>query len=109
MRVRVVRKLAEWVDGIDLRHCTVGDLIDLPDSQAQIIVAEGWALFARRAADCIGSTAPGEPLPSAVVERRRLVKDRRLLPRLIDVYQRLRDKREQIDGERRRLQRRSTD
>ncbi len=108
MRVRLVRKLAGCVDGIDLNHCTVGDLIDLADRQARIMIAEQWAVFARRASDALTSAAPGEPL-APVADGRRLRGDRRQSPRFSDLYERLRDKREQIEQERRRLRRRSTD
>jgi len=107
MRVRISRKLADSVDGIDLSHCAVGDVIDLADHQARMIVAERWAVFARRAADRMG-IGPDE-LPASFAEGRRLSGDRRRSSRVHDVYQRLRDKREEIDQERRRLRRRSTD
>ena len=43
MRVRLTRKFAEAIDGIDLsRHC-VGDFIDLPQQDAELLLAEGWA------------------------------------------------------------------
>jgi hypothetical protein len=51
MRVRVTRKLAECVDGVDLSRCREGDMIDLTEREAQLIVAEQWAVPARRAAD----------------------------------------------------------
>jgi len=109
MRVRLVRKLANWIDGIDLRHCGVGDLVDLPERQARIMTVERWAVLARRAGDLVVSTDSEEPLASAFAEGRRLHGDRRRSSRLNDLYQRLRDKREEIDQERRRLRRRSTD
>jgi hypothetical protein len=109
MRVRVVRKLADWVDGIDLSHCSAGDLVDLAEPQAHIIIAEGWAVFARRAGDLVASTDSGDPPGSAFADGRRLLGDRRRLSRMNDLYQRLRDKREAIDQERRRLRRRATD
>lgn len=90
MRVRVVRKLADCVDGVDLSHCAEGDLIDLAESEAQVIVAERWAVPARRTSD---ST------PFSVAADRRGPDD---------LYQRLRDKREQIEEERRRLRRRGS-
>jgi len=107
MRIRIVCKLADCVDGIDLSHCAVGDAIDLAERQARIMVAEQWAVFARRAADKIDSAGAAETL--ALSEGRRLNGDRRHSARLNDVYQRLRDKREQMDEERRRLRRRTVD
>ena len=48
MQVRLTRKLAEQIDGIDLSNHTVGDTMDLPDQKARLLVAEGWAMFERR-------------------------------------------------------------
>lgn len=44
MKVRLTRKHAERIDGIDLRGREPGDLFDLPLKEAWIIVAEGWAI-----------------------------------------------------------------
>jgi hypothetical protein len=46
MRVRLTRKLAETIDGIDLSRSRVGDLIDLSQHDAEVLVAEGWATSA---------------------------------------------------------------
>jgi hypothetical protein len=43
MRIRLTRKLAELIDGIDLSHRRVGDAIDLPVHEARMLIAEGWA------------------------------------------------------------------
>ena len=44
MRIRLTRKLAECLDGVDLsRHC-VGDVLDLSDREAGLLVAERWAM-----------------------------------------------------------------
>jgi hypothetical protein len=48
MYVRLTRKLAEQIDGIDLSNHAVGDVIDLPGRKARTLVAEGWAVFERR-------------------------------------------------------------
>lgn len=48
MKVRLTRKHAERIDGIDLRGREPGDLFDLPPNEARIIVAEGWAIPERR-------------------------------------------------------------
>jgi hypothetical protein len=42
MHVRLIRKLAEVVDGVDLSGRVVGDLLDLAPDQADLLVAEGW-------------------------------------------------------------------
>ena len=41
--VRLTLKLAEVVDGVDLSHCTEGDVVELSDSDARLLIIEGWA------------------------------------------------------------------
>ena len=48
MRVRLIRKLALQIDGIDLTNHEVGDTIDLPEAKAHLLVAEGWAIHESR-------------------------------------------------------------
>jgi hypothetical protein len=48
MKVRLTRKLAEQIDGIDLAGRAPGDLLDLSPEQARLIVAEQWAIPERR-------------------------------------------------------------
>jgi hypothetical protein len=43
MLVRLTRKLANCLDGVDLSHFHVGDLIEVPRHDAQVLMAEGWA------------------------------------------------------------------
>lgn len=43
MRVRLTRKLADWVDGVDLSGHQEGDVLTLTGRKAQLLVAEGWA------------------------------------------------------------------
>jgi hypothetical protein len=51
MRVYLARKLAEKIDGVDLTAYKPGDVVDLPPSEAQLIIAEKWGIPERRAAD----------------------------------------------------------
>jgi len=44
MRIRLTRKFAELIDGIDLSRRRVGDVIDLPVHDARMLIAEGWAV-----------------------------------------------------------------
>jgi hypothetical protein len=60
MRVVLTRKLAECVDGIELSGWRVGDVLELPDQEASLLLAERWAIPDRRS---INKAAP--------VERRR--------------------------------------
>jgi len=46
MRIRLTRKLAEVIDGIDVSRRRVGDLMDLSQHDAEMLVAEGWATAA---------------------------------------------------------------
>lgn len=41
--VRLTRKYADVIDGIDLSTRDVGDRLPLPPRDAQVLVAEGWA------------------------------------------------------------------
>jgi hypothetical protein len=43
MKVRLTRRLAEQIDGVDLTHFGVGDVLDLPAHEAMLLLAEGWA------------------------------------------------------------------
>jgi hypothetical protein len=47
MRVRLTRRLAECVDGIDLSRRRVGDVFDVSQRDAAILIAEGWAVIPR--------------------------------------------------------------
>ena len=48
MKVWLTRKYAEWIDGVDLSGRHIGDRIDLPKIEAELLVAEQWALPDRR-------------------------------------------------------------
>jgi len=43
MWIRLTRKLADWLDGIDVSDRRVGEIFDLPIRDAQLLIAEGWA------------------------------------------------------------------
>ena len=48
MKVRLIRKLADQLDGVDVTHKRVGDVLDLKPEEARALVAEGWATAAER-------------------------------------------------------------
>jgi hypothetical protein len=48
VRVRLTRKFAPEIDGVDLSRNEVGEIVDLPVSKAQLLIAEGWAMAERR-------------------------------------------------------------
>jgi hypothetical protein len=61
MKVRLSRVLADYLDGVDVRNRHAGDVLDLPEAQARLLVAEQWAVPERRSID----------VPPASGERRR--------------------------------------
>jgi hypothetical protein len=44
MKVRLTKKLAECIDGVELNDARVGDVLDLPAPQARLLLAEQWAV-----------------------------------------------------------------
>jgi hypothetical protein len=56
MIVRLAKKLAETMDGVDLSRCAEGDVIELPERRAEVLIAEGWA--ERVSASAIATSAP---------------------------------------------------
>jgi hypothetical protein len=54
MKVRLVVKLAQMLDGVDLSNYETGDVLDLPGRKGRLLIAEGWAVAERRDA---GSTS----------------------------------------------------
>jgi hypothetical protein len=43
MKVRLIRKLADCLNGVDVAGHDVGDVFDLPLREAGLLIAEGWA------------------------------------------------------------------
>jgi hypothetical protein len=48
MQVVLTRKLAETMDGIDVAGRQVGDVLDLTPAEAELLIAEEWAIADRR-------------------------------------------------------------
>ena len=44
MRLRLIKKLAERIDGIDLSAYKPGDVVDLTQSEGRLLLAERWAV-----------------------------------------------------------------
>jgi hypothetical protein len=63
--VRLTRKFADVIDGVDLRDAKVGDELKLPPHDADVLVAEGWAELTRpprrRADDLQANTSDDRP------------------------------------------------
>jgi hypothetical protein len=43
MRVRLIKKLADALDGVDLRDHKAGDILELTRAEAELLIAERWA------------------------------------------------------------------
>ena len=43
MKVRLIRKFAERIDGVSLEGVRVGDVLDLDEREARLLIAEDWA------------------------------------------------------------------
>jgi len=70
MRVKLIRKFAECIDGVDLSGSIVGDMLDLPRRAAWLLKAEGWAISAeddRKVPDPDQSSATREDQDAWVV------------------------------------------
>jgi hypothetical protein len=48
MKVVLMRKLADRMDGVDVTDRQVGDVLDLGPDDARILIAERWAIQDRR-------------------------------------------------------------
>lgn len=44
IKVRLTRKFAQILNGIDLSRTKTGEEIELSDREAELLIAEGWAL-----------------------------------------------------------------
>ena len=51
MKIRLTRKFADVLNGVDLSHAHAGEEIELPKRDAQMLIAEGWAAPASTAND----------------------------------------------------------
>lgn len=49
MHVRLTRKHADALNGVDLSHARVGDSIEVPLRDGLMLIAEGWAVPVDRA------------------------------------------------------------
>jgi hypothetical protein len=59
IKVRLTKKLAARLNGVDVSALHVGDLLELPDRTAYILIAEGWA---ERVADGCAIATPQVPI-----------------------------------------------
>ena len=50
-RVRLIKKLASALNGVDLSNVQIGDVIRVPEATAAMLIREGWAELVRTDAD----------------------------------------------------------
>jgi hypothetical protein len=71
MWVRLIRKLADRVDGVDLSERQVGDVFEAPDLEGRLLIAEGWA-----ESHAAGSVPAAETQPlDAILDRLHRVRE----------------------------------
>jgi hypothetical protein len=108
MQVRLTRKLADYIDGVDLRSHEVGDTFDVPVSDAILLIAEGWA-EAHKAEVGFGDSYRDRAADASVRTDRRgrrtdpPARVLRLLDRISQARRNL-DRRYLVRGERRRVE-----
>lgn len=51
MKVKLTRKLANLINGVDLSQAHTGDMLELSEKEAMTLIAEGWAAPASDVAD----------------------------------------------------------
>jgi len=69
MRVRLVRKLAEEIDGVDLRGHQVDEVFEVSPTDARLLMAEEWAIAERRSADLPHRVERRSSSPGAVSDQ----------------------------------------
>ena len=78
MHIRLTKKLADALNGLDLRGFRIGDVIQLEDPLAAMLIAEKWAVTADIAAPATADDRPmrdtGRKRRTAVARRERGLK-----------------------------------
>ena len=63
-KVRLTRKFANMINGIDLSRVRAGDEIEVSSREADMLIAEGWAAPVERANDKPSRRPSGQRKPS---------------------------------------------
>jgi hypothetical protein len=61
MKVRLTRKFAEAINGVNLSRHAAGDVLDLPSPDTRVLIAEGWAVAVDESEEDPGSKAAERP------------------------------------------------
>jgi hypothetical protein len=70
MRVRLTRKLATCLDGVDLSDHRCGDVFEMTRHEAKLLIAEGWAVPVVSSEPRRMSSGVSGPLPRIQAENR---------------------------------------
>ena len=70
MKIRLTRKFADLINGIDLSNAHTGEMLDLSQREAEILLAEGWAEYA-------GAPQPRERAHEAPPKKTKLSRKKR--------------------------------
>ena len=79
MRIRLTRKLADYLDGIDLSAYRPGDVISMSPWQMRLLIAEGWA---ERISDDVRSVPSNFAVAAEMTTRRVIDQLHRALHRI---------------------------
>ena len=86
MQIQLVRKLANHLDGIDVTAYGQGDVIDLPRREAELLIAEQWAVAYCGPASREVRSASAAPQLATAADR--------LVPRSLEQIRRFREEME---------------
>jgi hypothetical protein len=108
MRIRLTRKLAQYLDGIDVSANQVGDVLDLPRREAELLIAERWAeaYFESVKGPARSPDRADQQAPSVTAALRSNPADGTAVSRRLNTIERLRHIRQQIEQQHVREQQR---
>ena len=70
MKIRLTRKFADLINGIDLSKAHTGETLDLSTRDAEMLLAEGWAEYA-------GAEQPRETAHELPLKKGKLVRSKK--------------------------------
>ena len=65
IKVRLIRKLADVINGVDLTRRAPGDVFEIPGREAELLIAEGWAIAHDDGVENRHNALDAEPTPAA--------------------------------------------
>jgi len=68
LHIRLVKKLAHVLDGVDISSRTVGEIFDCPEAEARMLVLEEWAELVEPPLTTDADPLENEPHNSSVLQ-----------------------------------------